>query len=289
VITPLLFLLLSAGELYADGLGGRQAISCVEARTTVAESDTLERNGMLLVGEDIEYKVSYSFFNLGRIRLQVLDKWEQDGRTIYRALCSIDSNPGIPFVDLHIRFTSEFDEEIFSYTWISADSSKEKIFYRRFTFDNDSLRAIVEQGTKPARSTYKVEKVDTFRVTDKCQDGLSLFYFARRHVRKEHQVNIPTFIDTSQVNTFINFTNKIEPIEIDAADYPVETVHFIGEANFVGVFGLSGGFTGWFSNDTARVPLLARMKVILGSVKVELERWNRAGWQPPRYRGDLAR
>lgn len=275
--------------LIGDGSKVKQAedvsVSMLRAKTRQAVED----DGLLLVGEDIEYKVSYSFFNLGKIRLQVLDRWERDGRTIYKALCSIDSNPSIPFVDLHIRFISEFDEEIFSYSWISADSSKEKIFYRKFTFDHDSLRAVVEQGTKPHKSTYVVERIDTFRVTDKCQDGLSLFYFARRYVRQSQQLNIPTFIDTAQVNTFINFMNRVEPVEIDAVDYPVETVYFEGEANFVGVFGLTGGFKGWFSNDDARMPIVARMNVILGSVKVELMKWHRPLWEPPRYRGGATR
>jgi hypothetical protein len=70
--------------------------------------------------------------------------------------------------------------------------------------------------------------------------------------------------------------------EVDAIKYPVDVVHFEGEAGFVGIFGLTGGFEGWFSNDAAQVPILARMKVILGSVKIELIKWKRAGWTPPR-------
>jgi hypothetical protein len=48
---------------------------------------------------------------------------------------------------------------------------------------------------------------------------------------------------------------------------------------------LTGDFEGWFSNDEARVPILAKMKVILGSITIELMRWKRAGWTPPRAEG----
>jgi hypothetical protein len=62
-------------------------------------------------------------------------------------------------------------------------------------------------------------------------------------------------------------------------------VGFDGRADFVGIFGLTGGFEGWFSNDEARVPIMAKMKVLIGSVTIELMRWNRPGWTPPRARG----
>jgi hypothetical protein len=68
-------------------------------------------------------------------------------------------------------------------------------------------------------------------------------------------------------------------------DYPVDVVHFDGNMDFVGIFGLTGGFEGWFSNDEARVPILAKMKVLIGSVTVELMKWTRPGWNPPRGKG----
>jgi hypothetical protein len=71
-------------------------------------------------------------------------------------------------------------------------------------------------------------------------------------------------------------------VEIDAVDYPIDVVGFEGNAEFVGIFGLTGGFDGWFSNDEARVPIVAHMKVILGSVTLELMSWKRPGWTPPR-------
>jgi hypothetical protein len=65
-------------------------------------------------------------------------------------------------------------------------------------------------------------------------------------------------------------------------EYPVDVVKFEGVAEFKGIFGLTGEFTGWFSNDDARVPIKANMEVIIGSVTIELMQWKRAGWLPPR-------
>ena len=58
-----------------------------------------------------------------------------------------------------------------------------------------------------------------------------------------------------------------------------------GTADFTGIYGMSGDFEGWFSNDEARIPILAKMKVIIGSVTIELTRWTRTGWSPPRAKG----
>jgi hypothetical protein len=239
---------------------------------------------MLEVGEELEYKVSYSFFNIGTIRTQVVSKEQRNGRTVYKTRALIDSNPSLGWlVNLHVQFTSEMDGGVYSYFWLADDSSKKEVNFRRFRIDYENKRAYFERGKRLSANERNVEFRDTIAVTDQCQDGLSLFFYAREHVREQNQMRIPTLIDNKLVNTYINFMNKREDADIDAVDYPVDVVAFDGKADYVGIFGLTGGFRGWFSNDDAQIPIVARMNVILGSVKIELQKWNRPGWQPPKY------
>jgi len=250
----------------------------------VEGASPLPSSTMLQVGEELEYKVSYSFFNLGTIRFKILEKYERRGRTIFKALSLIDSNPSIPFVDLHIRFVSEIDQEMYSHSWLADDSSKSEIVSRLFVFEYDNKRVLVVNSRRKAGSSLvTAEKVDTFAISDRLQDGLSLFFYAREHVRDRKPHVVPTFIDKKQVITNINFMNLRTEAEIDAVDYPVEVVEFDGRMDYEGVYGLTGYFQGWFTNDEARIPIVARMKVILGSVKVQLQKWQRGGWQPPKY------
>ncbi|MDE3059368.1 MAG: DUF3108 domain-containing protein, partial [Bacteroidota bacterium] len=114
------------------------------------------------------------------------------------------------------------------------------------------------------------------------QDGLSLFYYARGHVHQKSSVDVPTFVDEKLVNTHINFLNKISAVTIDSVNYPIRTVELNGRVDFVGIFGMTGAFHGWFSDDDAAIPIVATMKVILGSVHIELVKWKRPGWAPPR-------
>lgn len=242
------------------------------------------RSAMLQVGEELEYKVSYSFFTIGTIRIQVKDKEQRNGRMVYKANAIIDSNPSLDWlVELHIRFATEMDEDVFSYSWVGDDSSKKEVNFRRFNFDYDQNRLLYEKGKKLSTGERKVESADTVKVIEKCQDGFSLFFYAREHALEKTQVNIPTFIENKQVSTFIDFLKERTDMDIDAVDYPVDVIKFEGKADYVGVFGMTGGFRGWFSNDDARIPIVARMNVILGSIKIQLMKWNRPGWQPPKY------
>lgn len=242
------------------------------------------RSAMLQVGEELEYKVSYSFFTIGTIRIQVKDKDQRNGRTVYKANAIIDSNPSLDWlVELHIRFATQMDEDVFSYSWVGDDSSKKEVNFRRFNFDYDRNRLLYERGKKLSTGERKVESADTIQVKEKCQDGFSLFFYAREHVLEKKQVNIPTFIENKQVSTFIDFLKERTDMDIDAVDYPVDVIKFEGKADYVGVFGMTGGFRGWFSNDDARIPIVARMNVILGSIKIQLTKWNRPRWQPPKY------
>jgi hypothetical protein len=66
-----------------------------------------------------------------------------------------------------------------------------------------------------------------------------------------------------------------------ALDDPVRTRKYKGFVHGQGgtSAGLSGEFTGWVSDDEAAIPLQAEMKVLLGSIHLELERWTRAGME----------
>jgi hypothetical protein len=239
---------------------------------------------MLEVGEELEYKVSYSFFTIGTIRTKVLAKEERNGRTVYKTSALIDSNPSLSWlVTLHIRFYSEMDGSVYSYRWIEDDSTKKETNYKIFRFDYESKRAYLEVGRVLSSGERKAESSDTIAVDANCQDGLSLFFYAREHVHQTNQESVLTLIEKKPERTFINFMNKRTDTEVDAVDYPVDVIEFDGKADYVGIFGLTGGFRGWFSNDEASVPILARMNVLLGSIKIQLMRWNRPGWQPPKY------
>jgi hypothetical protein len=237
---------------------------------------------MYQVGEELEYSVHYSFFNIGTIRFKVTNKEERNGRIVYNAYAFMDSNPSLSWlVNLHIRFYSEMDQDAFSYGWISDDSTSKGISYRQMRFDYNKQKMYYEYGKKLLSGERQSIGVDTINISNECQDGLSLFFHARNNLHQKKETKIPTYIDTTEEITNINFLNERAEVEIDAVDYPIDVLQLEGNANFVGIFGLTGEFEGWFSNDIASIPIKARLKVILGNIRVELRRWNRENWMPP--------
>jgi len=255
----------------------------LSAQSSNQNSESVDQSErMLQVGEELEYSVHYSFFNIGTIHFKVTDKEERNGRVIYRACTIIDSNPSLSWlVDLHIRFYSEIDQDAFTYRWLSEDSTSKKVTYRKMRFDYETHKMYFEWGEKLRTNEYKKTDGRIINITNNCQDGLSLFYYAREHAIEKMQTKISTFVDTNEVIANINFGVEHLEENIDAVDYPVDVIKLEGRADFVGVFGLTGGFEGVFTNDAASIPITARMKVILGSVKVELKSWKRViGYLP---------
>ncbi|MFN0157874.1 MAG: DUF3108 domain-containing protein [Bacteroidota bacterium] len=235
-------------------------------------------SSILVEGEELVYNVRYGPFDLGQVRFRVSGKSKDGGFEVQYGRALIDSYEGVPFVDLHATYESWMDSLLYPHKFMGRSKEDGSWQFGRYRFDYQNKRVIMETG----RRDTVVEKLDTLSLPQKLHDGLSLFFFARQQVLSGKKMNISTLINEELVNTYIDFYGKRTSVEIDAVDYPIDVIEFNGKAEFVGIFGLTGDFEGWFSNDDARVPILAKMKVIIGSVTLELMEWKRPGWNPQR-------
>lgn len=236
--------------------------------------------GMFVVGEELVYVVSYSIFDLGEVKLQITDTTTKMGTKVFVAKAFVDSYSGVPFVNLHQVFYSEMSKVPFSvYFTVHNTAKPEAMQYVQYAFDYAKNTMRYEVGLRPQNV---IEKRGEESVADFQQDGLSLFYYARANVRSVKKVKTPVFINEKSFLTDFNFMGKIGSQKIDAVKYPVRTIEFDGTANFIGIFGLTGYFQGYFSDDAASVPIVAKMKVLVGSIHIELTKWSRPGWTPPR-------
>lgn len=231
-----------------------------------------------MVGEELVYNVRYSFINLGQVRIITTARTDVNGIPTIHTKAFINSYSGIPFVSLNAIFESWIDTLFFSRKFLGKTKEGKSWDYSNYFFQYDSSRVVVESG----RRDSVVEKRDTTNIQGEYQDGLSIFFYARQHLHSGRNMNVNTFVKEQKVNTYLNFANKRKAVEIDIVDYPIDVVEFDGTAQFEGIYGLTGDFEGWFSNDEARVPILAKMKVFIGSVTIELMQYTRQGWTPPR-------
>ena len=235
----------------------------------------------LEAGEELVYVVKYSVMRLGEVKLRITDKKNIDGKIYYNAIADIDSYPGIPFVNLHQVYETTMTSDYYSKYFKGIIKHSDDTTYSEYHFNySDSLVNIKEGKINDPTQNYDT----TISVGKKYQDGLSIFYYARMNSGQDKEVAIPTFIDKKKVSTDITFEDKSEDVSIDVVDYDVDCVYLEGEAHFISIFGLTGDFEGWFSNDEAAIPIKARMKVLLGNITLELKSWKRTEWNPPRYK-----
>ncbi len=256
----------------------RKPIEAKEIETLQVEIPA--ENSMFQIGEELQYNVSYSFFDIGLVKMQVLDTATKNGVKIFKVKAYLDSYSGLPFVDLHQVFYSEMDGDAFAQLFISHTTAKpQEMPYFKYFFDYKKNKVTYQHGVEPQGYTIRSGEES---ISEKQLDGLSLFYYARNNFRQTKKYSMPVFVGEKSFKTRFNFMNKLGSQEIDAVKYPVETIEFDGSSDFTGVYGLTGYFKGFFSNDEAGIPIVAKMKVILGSVHIELIKWTRAGWVPPR-------
>ena len=235
----------------------------------------------LLPGEELNYVVSYSFINLGEVKIRVKDKKSINGMNYYNAIAYIDSYDGIPFVNLHQIYESKVNQDYYSDFFRGIVKGDEYTTYTEYYFDYSDSKIRIKKGKFSPRELW----VDsTASVEKQFHDGLSIFFFARMNSGKNNSMLLPCFVNEQKVYTRINFYESTIPVSIDAIDYDVECVRLDGDMDFISIFGLTGYFEGWFSNDESSIPIGANMKVIIGNITLELKSWKREGWTPPKYK-----
>ncbi|MBM2840237.1 MAG: hypothetical protein HW412_765 [Bacteroidetes bacterium] len=226
--------------------------------------------------EDLVYEVRWTFFKIGTIHIKSLGE--------FKAIAHIDSYEGLPFVDLHSVHYAEMDSAFCSLGGYAIDKDGENWKGLHYTPDQSTRRVAIEQlyQKAPTSPPYKREPKDTIQLESNAfVDGLSIGYFPRLFLHAARTVNMPTLLKGKVGTTTFYFTNTRTTESISALDDPVRVVEVEGTTSAVGVFGMTGEFTGWFSDDEAAVPIKGKLKVILGSVTVELIKWNRKDWKPP--------
>lgn len=237
---------------------------------------------VMLPGEELVYEVSWTLFKLGRIRVLTLPANTPGVR--YRSVAYSDSYD-LPFLDFHAYSTAEMDSTLFSRGSSLFEKNGDRWFRQMYYFSPLTRTYITENAYVndlhylPApKATY-----DTLRLSyDRFQDGTSIFYFARAHIHAGRAIAVPTLVRGKAGRTEFYLPAERTTERIDAVPYPIRVLQLEGKADFEGIFGLTGDFTGWFSDDAAAVPIKAKMKVLLGSINIELIEWKRPGWLPPR-------
>lgn len=235
---------------------------------------------VLTDGEELYYEVNYSFINIGWAKFNTEKIAGKPGYYTVRA--KLKSNNSLPFIDIDYDFISDIEFKngkliTHKFTAYEYKDGKKSTIVCDFNYDSN-LVSIKKTGFD--NNTEVDKKIYT---STKFQDGLSIFYYARLNSFSTQTQNVPVimYIDTALMR--INFSDKNTDAEISEVDYDISSVFLDGFSYFKAVFGLTGEFSGWFSNDAARIPLRAKLEVEIGNITLELKSWKRNNWNPPKY------
>jgi hypothetical protein len=231
-------------------------------------------------GEELRYSVKWKFFRLGTVTMRAERDTIQSATGRVKLTMIVESNPDVSFIELR-----ELNESL-----VMPPEGFALDFYARHQ-DGDDIRE-ARQHYEPTKrmATYTLTDMvkniilqkDTSANVPPFVEGSALFFKARALSQSTGIVRLPTMIMGEIQNTTLDYHGDIEYISIDAYDRDIRTRKFSGRADWTGgTAGMSGDFSGWLSDDAAAVPIRAEMKIVLGSIDLELEHWTRPGWIPP--------
>jgi hypothetical protein len=242
-------------------------------------------SSVICPGEELVYDVSWFGISLGRIRIKTQESITVGGKLQHSAVAVIDSYSRIPFVDFHSVHYTQLDERFYSLGFRYLEKKGDKWMCETSHYDFSGGRVVVEKAYQKEKTSPPIglPAFDTLRIRDTLiEDGFSILYFARGNIRCREEITVPTIVYGKQGRTVFQFSNRVAYEDIEVLEHKkVRVIPLEGRAEFEGAFGLSGDFKGWFSDDRAAVPIKAEVKVLLGSITIELVRWKRDGWEPP--------
>jgi hypothetical protein len=229
--------------------------------------------------EQFVYGVSWSFFHLAALTLTVESVIADPD--LKKITVDIKTESLLPFIDV-----DEYNEVV-----MRMRDGMTMNFYGTEELDGEKIEKYCNYYEDENLSVYEERNFESDELI--CSDtityskpyliGSSLIHYTRLIADSGLVKNVPTMLGGDIYKTILNFCGPVEYIEIDEFDEPIITFKYEGSAEWDGkaTAGLSGDFTGWLSDDDGSVVIRAEMKILLGSVVIELEEWYKPGWIPP--------
>ncbi len=226
-------------------------------------------------GEELTYKVKWEFVRLGTVKLAIEDSLKLDSIPVHKITFHLDSNPLLFFVNMHSFFICYVDTLFRPILYIASEKnngqSKKAVYRFNYTDSIFTIDFMKEDTTVYRQVTLPLKKT--------VFDGISLVFFARKHISEKRAFWLTAFWEDKLGPVEIHFKGKGKPIKIKSIGYAIPTYYTEGIIHLKGIAGVNGPFKGWFAADNQRPPLKAYLKVFIGNVTAELESWKK--WSPP--------
>ena len=171
----------------------------------------------------------------------------------------------------HSVYESYFGDQFHSYIFQFEEEIDGIPYHAVYRFDySDSL--ISAELTNGRDSTQQIHK--HISITDRIFDRTALLYYLRFHAGKMKVDTLQYLSNGNIAKAVIRFSRRLYSVKIRSLNCKLSSYYLDGTNYEKTVAGLSGRFQAWIAADEQRFPLKAKLKVFIGHVTIELEKWN---------------
>ena len=221
-------------------------------------------------GEWLKYKVKWGIIRLGTVEI-FQEKTGENHSPIFKVRMHAKSN-NLPFIN--VFFINEgnlnpYHPTLQHFTLISGKEADNVTTYVYNPHSKTVLMKTVEQG--------KIVRLDSLIHSDAIYDALGMFMFIRCLSASGFNITLNNIVDFKISQTHLKFSGEIDTINVSAFEKRQTALKFSGKADWVGKAwaGVTGPFHGWISHDSCAIPLKVQIKIFLGSITLELEKFTR--------------
>jgi hypothetical protein len=233
------------------------------SRTIHAQSEPDFKTGAFQEGEKLSYKAKYGFIHAAEVKLEVVDtKKEFNGKEVFHYVANGKTTSSFDFfMKVRHRYDSYVDRETFL-PYQFTESVREGNYKRDgyANFDQKNNKIVATKGT--------------FNAPNNTFDIISLYYFARcldtKNLRVGEMLKLKFFLDDGIYPADIEYLGK-ETISTDAGKF--ECIKFSPSLQPGRVFRKDSRMYIWITNDANRIPVKVEVEILIGSVYIELEKY----------------
>lgn len=213
-------------------------------------------------GEFLKYKLAYGFMNAGEATLEIKESPKKiQGRDI---LFVEGRGYSVSAFDWFFKVRDQYD------TYLDAEGIFPWLFVRK-----------IEEGGYSKEQDYKffqnegkvvdVRKEKEYEVSHGMQDMVSSFYYARTidfsNAKKGQVYTFDAFVDGEVTPIRIRYAGT-KTVKVDAGKFDCMVFHpAVQEGR---IFEDDDALTVYITNDENKIPILAKAKILVGSVRMEL-------------------
>ncbi|MFM7105153.1 MAG: DUF3108 domain-containing protein [Flavobacteriales bacterium] len=215
-------------------------------------------------GERIEYLIHYGFIDAGNAILEIKDGERINGRETYKIIGIGKSLGSFDwFFKVRDHYETHLDKEgIFPHRFIRECDEGGYQIHQDYTFYQD-------------RRGYKDRLGKTYMAPDFVQDMISAFYYARTidftHAQPGEIFTIQTLVDDEYYPLKIKFICR-EVVSTKSGKF--RCLKFAPVVQKGRVFKKEEDLSVWITDDKNLIPVLAQAKIMVGSIKMELTRYD---------------